>query len=218
MEIKVTRERIIKDLESLTSYETIEMEPIDFDRDKTKQQVIEEITYHLNGNSASELLINQLTELYGNGYVTILNKKHPYNKHYIYHDMEKIIKEEIQHKPFIREDSLLKGKNIFHSHHSKLFYMNYNFIQYFKRKYRTDDDVVQRISEIKKLNVVTENLFIYFIYEVMKDSIDKNDKKTGQWIIFQKVKDKINFICLYLHNDGDNNDEQLYLFIKDFLI
>ena len=84
MEIKVTRERIIKDLESLPSYETIEMESIDFDRDKTKQQVIEEITFHLNGNSASELLINQLTELYGNGYVTILNKKHPYNTHTIF--------------------------------------------------------------------------------------------------------------------------------------
>ncbi len=89
----------------------------------------------------------------------------------------------------------------------------------FKRKYPTNK-VVQIISAIEKLNLIIKNerLFTYFMINVLNDSIDKNDKKTGQWIIFQKVKNKINFICLYLHNDGDTNDEQLYLFIKDFLI
>ncbi len=72
------RDEILAELKALPDYETTKMESRVYNREVVKEQVFEELNYHIKSNKASPLLIEQLMELYGNGYVAILGKKHPY--------------------------------------------------------------------------------------------------------------------------------------------
>ncbi len=46
-----------------------------------------------------------------------------------------------------------------------------------------------------------------------------NWSMTGEWIVFQKLNsDKINFLCLATHEEGEGNGELLFRKIKDYLM
>lgn len=203
---------IKNELRTLPNYETTEMEPRLFDKKSIRKQVYEELSYHLKGHKASKLLIRQLIELYGNGYVTILEKKHPYDRFDIYTSIEGIISGREEERPF--HNPLLKNKNIYHAHHSHSFYINYNFMEHFSNKYKTDDDINRRLKQIKKRNPKNKDTVPVLLNEALLESVGKK-KKTGQWIVYQRCDSKINFICLYLHNE---NDKQLYKFIRRYIV
>lgn len=211
------RDQIINSLNTLPDYETIEADSAIIEYAGTEKQVVKELEYHLKGNTYSKLLVKQFVELYENPFVEILGKKHPYNSHIIYLAIEKIINNEIKKRKFKRALSRLNNLNIYHSHHSQSLYDNFNFIRYFKNKYVTDCDIRNELDRIKEKNQIDDdNLMSTFMYNVLWKSFEW-DKRTGQWIIYQKKENIYHFVCLYLHNEDDLNDEKLYEFIKDHI-
>ena len=215
---KGIRDAIIQELKSLPSRETVDAEPTPFDRQAVETEVREKLLYHLKGNSASDWLVRQMTELEGNQFVTIRGKKHPYSPHSIYLRMEEVALGQVQGKPFENPNSLLSRRNLLHVHHSQYFYIDYNFIQYFKWKYKSDEAVISRLKAIKESGVADDQrLMSYFMNQELMNSIDHNGRKTGEWIIYQQLEGRLNFICLYLHNKSDPNDVELYSKLKDFL-
>ena len=86
------KKSIISFLESniLFKYANIEND-IEYDYEKNKAMVNEEVKYHIGNNQVSSDFVDQLTELHGRNYVTINNQKHPYNVIDIYWRLEDII-------------------------------------------------------------------------------------------------------------------------------
>ena len=58
------------------------------------------------------------------------------------------------------------------------------------------------------------NLFPIFANELFLESVSW-DKKTGEWIVYHKVDDCLKFLCLYIHDSDDTNDEKLFSLIED---
>ncbi len=211
------RDEILAELKAFPDYETTEMESRVYNREVVKEQVFEELNYHIKSNKASPLLIEQLMELYGNGYVTILGKKHPYETDDIFSSIDSLLKRNMKQKPFIKQDSVLSGRNIFHIHHSASFYIKYNLISYFEGKYRNDEAINEKMRELKETYPDKENIRQIFINCIKLDSVNRR-KKSGQWLIYQKKENYYYFICLYLHDKSDVNDRMLYNSIKDYLL
>lgn len=179
----------------------------DFDYEKNKKDVLEELVYHIGENTCSELMVDQLVQLHARNYVLINNKRHPYHLTEVYWRMQSIIKNEIPFKKFKNKKSKLFGKGILHVHHSQSFYLEDNQIRYIKWKYKTDKSIEDRISQIK-IERPKCNPILDFFYETLMESINWR-MKTGEWILFQNKDNKFHFIGLGLHNSDDNNDEVL---------
>jgi hypothetical protein len=186
-----------------------------FDEDEHKKEVLEELSYHIGDHLVSDLMLSQLVDLHGKNYTEIDGKKHPYNITSVYWRMEDIINEKEKPKEFRNKSSKLFGKGIYHIHHSQSFYIEDNHIRFFKNKYKDNKSVIARIQEIAKLYPNNEPIPT-FVYETLLESLDW-DKKTGEWILFQKIDRKIYFIGLALHNSKDNNDELLFAKIRDYI-
>lgn len=213
------RETIIKDLEALPSHETTDSDPMEFDRDETMQTVREKIEYHFGRHTASDLLFEQLVELEGNHYVTILGKKHPYRPFTVYHRIEDVIQGRKKGKRFRKSNSPLNTRDLRHVHHSENFYLDRNFIEFFKKKYPNDSAIEERLSEIHENGKVPKsNPLVYLTSEALIRSVADNPRKTGQWLIYQETQDRLHFVCLWLHTRGLDGDQQLFDTIEPHLI
>jgi len=186
-----------------------------FDEIKHEKEVKEELNDHIRNSEISKLFLMQLTFLHAKNYVVINNKAHPYNITEIYWDLEKIVKGKVEHKPFDRKKSMLYGKNLLHSHHSRSFYTEDNHIRYFKKKYPTEESVIEAIKNIKHKSPEQSDVST-FVITTLLDSIEW-EEKTGEWIIFKKEEEKIKFIALALHQVDDRIDENIYEQIKEYI-
>jgi hypothetical protein len=210
------RDEIIKTLESNIRYETLQTtEEKQYDKKEHEKEVISELKYHIGNNTYSPLFLNQLTQLHGIHYVEIQGKKHPYDISLIYWTLESIIRKQVPYKTFTRKTSFLFNKNLLHTHHHESFYIERNTINYFKRKYKTDESVIKRLDELQLL-YPDHKPHPLLIIETLNESNNRIDK-TGQWIIFRQANNAFYFICLALHNSSDKNDKILYEEIKGYI-
>ncbi len=129
--------------------------------------------------------------------------------------LESIIKMEVDYKTFDRSESLFFGKNVLHVHHSQSFYIEDNHIRYFKHKYKTEKSVIARMNESLQTKPDC-NPEYEIVYETLMESMTW-DKKTGEWILFQKTGDQYYFIALALHDSEDIEDKQLFGEIQDYI-
>lgn len=208
------KNKILAEFVNLDVFRHTTVEPQDFDRDVYEKTVIEELQYHCKEHQYSSVLKNQLIDLHGNGFVTICGLRHPYELKDIYWTIEDTIKNQAPHKSFSRKKSYLKNKNIYHTHHSQAFYSMGNCIRYFKKMYAKDEDVWRHLRELQLKHPEIENIMPAFAYTVLIESLSWNNKK-GEWIVYEKIGDRINFLCLYIHNDEDKDDQQLFSLIKE---
>jgi len=216
---EITYSDFMKEIDRIPDYDTTNIPPRHFDISEKRQLVLEKLKHYIPNAKTSELLIEQLVELEGNGYVTILGKKHPYNPDTIYGSMSAVVNGTAEKRPFNLPNSKLYGLNVFHSHHSESFYIGFNWKKQFKKKYDSPEKINNRINELRKQNIPESELFSTFVIESTLNGVNKN-KKSGQWVIYQvdTTNDTpINFICLYLHNPDDENDEKLFNNIKVYL-
>lgn len=208
------RNEILAEFESLDVFKYTNAPARDFDQKSCETIVKEALHHHCKGHQYSNVIKTQLINIYGNGFVEICGHKHPYEPHNIFWRMEDVINNRAIHKPFKKKNSLLFNKEIYHTHHSQSFYSMYNCIRYFKDKYRDDHDVYNRLKKLKQEHPEVANIMPVFAHEVLLESISWS-KKTGEWVVYQKCGNKIRFLCLYIHDYEDKNDEQLFSLIKE---
>ncbi len=206
--MKNIRDNLVRELKNLDRFKHVNKDEVSFDRSRFENQVSEELNHHVNNNSYSNFLKNQIIDLYGQGFVSILGFNHPYEPLDIYYSIDRIVSK--KESPKLYRNSLLSAKNIYHSHHSRNFYSLYNCIRYFYSKYKSDDDVLARLAAIQNKHPDREDITILFINEVFLESL-KWEKKTGEWIVYREMNEKYHFICLYIH---DSNDERLFNLIE----
>jgi len=178
--------------------------------------VMEEMQYYINDTWVSPLFISQLDELNRKQFVTVIGKKHPFRSRDIFLKMKEVINGEIIGKPFLKKNSKLYGLGISHIHHNENFYLEDNHIRFIKRMFPDEESVLRRLEEIKLQNP-TENELHTFFYETLINSINWKEK-TGEWIVYQRKDEKVRFLCLYVHDQEDKNDEILFREIERFLI
>ena len=209
------RNKIIDEFRKLDVFRYTTADSKDFDREYCEHSVVEALEYHCNEHTYSTVLKKQLLELYGNGFVTICGFKNPYERKNILWRIEDVYKDKsINHKPFSRKNSLLFNKNIFHVHHSQSFYSMANCIRYFKSKFPRDEDVLNNLKALQVEYPDYDNIMPIFANGVLLESLNWH-KKTGEWLVYKKVGNKYKFLCLYLHDSEDTNDENLFSLIKD---
>jgi hypothetical protein len=210
-------DEIIKTLENniMFKYANIE-DTIIINREQHRLEVIEEIKHYIGESKVSELMLFQLTDLHGKNYIEIDGKKHPYNIGEIYLKMKDIITGNEKQKKFHNKKSKLYGKGIYHVHHSQSFYIEDNHIRYFKIKYPNSETIIGRLQELTKQYPDKEPIPI-LIYETLIESISW-DKKTGEWILFQRKNQNYYFIGLAIHNYGDEDDSALYEKIREYIL
>ncbi len=211
------RQKIISELEKLDIFKYINKEEGVFDRCEYENQVSEELNHQIKEHSYSTILKNQIIDIYGQGFVSIVGHKHPYEPMDIYISISNIVERSVPPKKFKKKESHLYGKNIYHSHHSQSFYSMVNCIRYFKQKYISDKQVVKRLAAIQKEHSNEENIVALFAKEVLLESLTW-EKKTGEWIVYQINNGKFHFICLYIHDAHDKNDEKLFSLIETCLL
>ena len=91
-----------------------------------------------------------------------------------------------------------------------------NCIRYFERHYKSDASVLEHLSQLKSDHPNRDDHLVIFANDVLLNSLDWTEK-TGEWLVYQKNGTHINFLCLYVHDYDDVNDEKLYSLIKDEL-
>lgn len=208
------RLKIIDTLQKSIKFDCLKAPPIksNFDFNKHKAELLGELQYHLGSNNIySEFFLEQLTKLHGLNFVEINNKYIPYNLTIIYKTLKKIINREIEYKKFNNQNSLFLNKGVFHVHHSQNFYDEQNHINYFKDKYKNDKSLIDEIQVLNKEGC--EKPILEIVYKTLMESYSWK-KRTGEWILFQEVGNRIYFIALALHNYNDQNDKKLYNSIK----
>jgi len=207
--------KIISEFNKLDTFKYTDINTNKANRNHVEEQVVEELKYHCKGNQFTNYIKNQLVDIYSIGYVEICGLRHPYEPHDIYLAIETVVDNHKIHKPFKRKTSLLRGKNVFHIHHSQSFYSMCNCIRYFKSKYKCDNDVWHRLNELRIELAGKIDLFTVLANEVFIESLSMQNK-TGEWLVFSKENGKIKFLCLYIH-DMDPEDSGLYSLVKNEL-
>lgn len=210
------KSRILAEFRNLDVFRYTNLKSQDFDRDEHEKTVREELQYHCKGHEYSRVLKNQLIDLHGNGFITICGLRHPYELKDIYWSIEDVINNKATHLPFKHERSYMKNKNIYHAHHSQVFYSMANCIRYFKMMYKKDEDVLRHLRKLQLEYPKVENIMPVFANLVLMESLLWN-KKTGEWLVYEKVGERIKFLCLYIHDDEDNKkgDPGLFSLIEE---
>ena len=157
-----------------------------------------------------------MSELHGSGAVKIGKDYYPYILTNIFHKMESVSKSESYHKPFRSKKSKLCGKNVYHVHHSTNHEIAKNLIRYMRKHYEPDDIIVDELSKLRAKYPKRNDHMSMFVQETLMKSFEWSEK-TGEWLVFQKQGGEIHFVCLYLHNYDDANDQQFYSFIENEL-
>ena len=210
------KEKIVETLKTMDQFKFATWKPAEYNEIEARRDVEEALLYHCPECSFSAIFKNQLTELHGSAVVEICNCLHPYRPHEIYLTMERIISEEIQHKPFTRKSSKLYNKNLFHAHHSEAFYIGMNFIRYFNSQFKDDSSILKKLKQIKHEYPQRSDHMVIFVNDVLLSSINWG-YKTGEWIIFQKKEGHFHFLCLYVHDYEDVDDSKFYDLIRNEL-
>jgi uncharacterized protein YkvS len=201
----------------------------------SKNEVITKLKYHIGEQQYSDLFLDQLAIINEGGYVSIkyphLNKveRAYYMPDDIYLRLHDLIdgRAVCEEKPFKKNGSYLKGKNLFHIHHNSMSYIDHNVCRYFSKKYPADEDIIRDLELLDKqydkpINKLIEYLVIRRFREISEFQVKVSGKPfriTGEWLIYQKKNDRFNFIGLFLHNDRtDHDDKNLYDLVKPYLI
>ncbi|MDC7226032.1 MAG: hypothetical protein PQJ61_04625 [Spirochaetales bacterium] len=190
-------------------------------------EIDDAIEYHIGQKHIiSKLLRKQLEELEQNNCIQINGFFYPYNIRLIYWKMEEICKgsPSLEIKGFNRE-GLLKRPDLFHVHHNQTNSIGLNAKRYLDAHYKSPHSFQRKISELKtrRNNPTVRELLSDFTYTILMDSLnsekrDNDWKMTGEWIVFQKLKnDRINFLCLSTHDEGSGDGEILNDKIKDYI-
>lgn len=193
------------------------------DLDECMKRVKENLTrIHILDN-CSAIFINQLIALQQRGYIEINNSRYRYHPQNIYLRIESLLSGKIKPQLFNKKKSLLRGNSIYHIHHGINTYFEKNQIRCFERKYEDDHAVMKRLDEYKTMNPdINPWLMLYHEIEIATENDSDNwGKRTGEWIVFQKIDDKYKFLCLAVHeydSDKDKTDATLYNLIKDHLV
>ena len=191
-------------------------------------EIEEALDYHIGQDHIiSKPLRDQLEELEQYNCVQIYGMYYPYILRLIYWTMEKTCKNDpsIDIKPFEKE-GYLKRPDLFHVHHNQTNSIGRNAKRYLDAHYKNPCLFQEKIYEFKleRNKPTVRELLSNFTYTILMDSLntekrDKDWKMTGEWIVFQKLKDdRINFLCLSTHEEGCGDGEILYNKIKDYLI
>ena len=208
---------VILKFQQLDVFKYATWEPRIYDHTACEQDVKEALQYHCPDHTYSDLLLEQLIELQGSGFVKICEQNHPYEIFEVFEAMARIINNKSIQKPFKNKRSFLYKKNIFHTHHSQAFYSLKNCTRYFEEQYSNDAEILKRIGELQRSYPDRHDYYALFAKEVFMQSLNWS-KKTGEWLIYEKIENQVHFICLYVHNYGDTNDRKFYSFIKKYLL
>jgi hypothetical protein len=217
MENKTLRQQIVEFLERNIQFrELYSLKDIDYNNDREKEIVQDELKDHVTYSSFSNLLLNQLAELHGRGYVTISGIRYPYILKSIYWILENIDKGKTNPVPFERKESKLSNLQLFHVENCKSFCMEDNQLRYFKYKYPDDNTILTRRDELLALYPDKDPIYS-IVYECFNESQDW-EKKTAEWILFQCIQNEIHFVGLGLHHQDDINDDVLFREINRYLL
>lgn len=94
--------------------------------------------------------------------------------------------------------------------------MKFNLMRYFKNKFKTDADIENALVDLKQEYPGRNDYDKVFAIRTFQRSL-MWEKRTGEWIVFQLIEEKLHFVCLYVHNPGDDKDQKMYEFIKNYL-
>ena len=190
-------------------------DPIPFDRELHRVEVLEELEYHLGQQSFSDLFISQLVALHGQGFVEIDGYYFYYEIENIYHAMKQLVAKKVAPKPFRNKKSKLFQNKVQHIHHNQTFYMEDNQIRFFEKTFPTEESVILGIREIAKRYPDADTLPTFMV-----DNLNKSlswDRKTGEWILFQETNEGYHFVALGIHGETGLNDEKIYKKVETHL-
>ena len=180
------------------------------------------INHHLmEEDKVSGLLLEQLLEIEQYGFVTINNTRYPCGIWQLYHLMEIVSKGQHSNwRPFIRKP--LSNKNLFHVHHDFFNGFGHNLDNHFKRKYGREKGYRRFKSDIDSLVIrlnkgpseISIGKILSPLFAGLINEVSVSTKLTGEWLIFQKLETGINFLCLALHEEGD---DEIYDKLQPFL-
>jgi hypothetical protein len=236
-DMKSLRESIMFDLRKCGKiiHSDMDSDYIFKNENQSKREVKEELSYKIGEQRYSSLFLNQLAILHEGGYITIndpfLNKveRAYYMLDDIYINISELVKgsSNIEQIPFEHEYSCLRGENLFHIHHNPMNYADINVVRYFAKKYQTDEMLIKDLELLdtkyhnKPINELI-NILVNSCFGEVSRCPDKVKERpfriTGEWLIYQRINDKYNFIGLYLHNKGDEHDRNLYELIRQYLV
>ena len=199
---------MIAQFEKLGGFVHATWPPEEHDRESCRKEVVERLKFHCAAHTFSDLIIEQLIDLIGKSYVEICDQRLPYNVTEVFWCMELISTNQCQDKVFNKKGSLLRGRNIYHAHHAQTHYTHFNLIRYFKEKYPDDESILKAVHQLQAKHPGRNDHWRIFASKVFQGSLHWN-KKTGEWIVYEKDGGKINFLCLYIHDHDDKNDSRL---------
>jgi hypothetical protein len=209
------RNRFLASFAQLNGIVHATWEPKPYNRVQREKEIQDRLNRISDKHNAkfSDLLVKQLTELRGNGFVEICGNKYPYILSEIILTIANIVDGKIKSKEFNRKKSNLFQRNIFHAHHSQTHYMLFNCIRYFRRHYKSDNDVFKDIDILVRQYPDRNDYVALLANNIFMKSLSW-DERTGEWIVYEMFDEKINFLCLYVHRDDSKNDEKLAKLIE----
>lgn len=145
-------------------------------------QIEEAIYYHCNNQFVSKYFKEQISQMIHQNYLIINNKPFSVPVRTIYEAMENVVKGR-KSRGKLRNISDVLGFDVFHVHFGQSSFIVKNWINYIK----------------KHNSSLTKEL----LYENLISSLSKKDK-TGEWLVYSKIDDRIKFWCIWLHESGDN--------------
>lgn len=176
------------------------------------QDIVERLKVKLNKGKCSQVILNQLARHHCNIGERLGERVEIYFSRDIIDIIELLDNDKYPARQFERVNSLIKG--LWKSHHngrSQFYAYSKNIKQYwFKNNGVLKRDISKIIEKYQdNLSAIMTEMQYQAMYEK-----HKNNKMTGEWIVFAKYNDINYYLCLAVHEESGVNDINTYNILK----
>ncbi|MGP1832929.1 hypothetical protein ACTTBA_07595 [Shewanella frigidimarina] len=146
-------------------------------------KVDEALAYHCPNAMISFQMKQQISKLYHQGYVVIENQPIAVPVLSVFRELEIITSCNKGRK--LKNITKSVGFEVLHSHFGQSSFIVENWVNHAKS------------TKLKEQKLSIENM-----YSSLLESVSKS-KKTGEWVVYSRLNQTVQFWCLWLHEAGD---------------
>jgi len=175
-------DRFIRSLD-IISPRDIESEK-SWSHEQYKEEVEEALSFHCENAGVSAYFKHQLSQLMHQGYILFGETTFSITVRSIYESMELVAKGS-PCRGKLRNVSNAVGSEILHIHTGKSSGITENWVNYARK------------TKLKEKPFTHETVYNNLISSLSKPN------RTGEWVVYTKTGSEIKFLCVWLHNSGD---------------